>query len=133
MRFLYLFVFYVLCSFLNYGFSNYLCFDCDSPSGSPSSYHVECFTQILTQGNHYCKDEALEINKYTIEINCCDALRILMFSFGMFFLLWFLLLHLSAQVSYVMSNTNLNLYNKNSIKSNYINFLINHYVRVALM
>ena len=113
MCFLYLFVFYVLCSFLNCGFSNYLCFDCDSGSPISSSYHVECFTQILTQGNHYCKDEALKINKYTIDINCCDALRILMFSFGNFFLLWFLLLHLSAQVNYVIFNTNLNLYNKN--------------------
>ena len=34
------------------------------------------------------------INKYTIEINCYDAFQILMFSFGMFFLLWFLFLHL---------------------------------------
>ena len=53
------------------------------------------------------------INKYTIAINCFDALQILMFSFGMFFLLWFLSLHLSAQVNYVMFNTDLNLYNKN--------------------
>ena len=111
MRFLYLFVFYVFCSFLNYGFNSNLCLDCDSPSGS--LYYGECLTLILIQGNYYCKDEALMINKYTIEINCYDAFQILMFSFGMFFLLWFLFLHLSAQVNYVVFNTNLNLYNKN--------------------
>ena len=111
MRFLYLFVFHVSCSFLNYGFSSNLCLDCDSPSGS--LYYGECLTLILIQGNYYCKDEALMINKYTIEINCYDAFQILMFSFGIFFLLWFLFLHLSAQVNYVVFNTDLNLYNKN--------------------
>ena len=45
------------------------------------------------------------IDKYTIEINCYDAFQILLFTFGMFFLLWFLFLHLSAQVNYVVFNT----------------------------
>ena len=110
MRFLYSIVFYVLCSFLNYGFSSNLCLDCDSPSGS--LYYGECLTLILIQGHYYCKDEALMINKYTIEINCYDAFQNLMFSFGMVFLLGFLFLHVFGQVNYVMFNTDLNLYNK---------------------
>ena len=85
MRFLNLFVFYVFCSFLNYGFSSSLCLDCDSPS--VSLYYGKCLTLILIQGNYYCKEEALMIDKYTIEINCYDAFQISMFSFGMFFLL----------------------------------------------
>ena len=56
---------------LNYGFSSKLCLDCDYPSGS--LYYGECLTLILLQGNYYCKNEALMINKYTIEINCYDA------------------------------------------------------------
>ena len=71
MRFLFLFAFYVLCSFIHYGFSINLLFDCGSPSGS--LYHGGCSTEILIQGNYYCKDEALVINKFTIEINSYDV------------------------------------------------------------
>ena len=47
-----------------------------------------------------------------MEINCYDALQIIILSLGVFSLLRFPILHLCAHVSYVTFNTDLNLYSK---------------------
>ena len=92
MRFLFLFVFFAVCLFSFYGFNNYFLFDYDIPSGSPTRYPKP--------------------NNLTVIINCYDALRLLILSFGVSFVLWHCLLCLSTLTSFVMFNTDLSLYSK---------------------
>ena len=50
--------------------------------------------------------------KYKIEINCYDALQILIVGPGVLTLFWLPYINLCTHVSYVTFNTDLNLYNK---------------------
>ena len=101
-----IFSFFICCIILHL-FNINVFVDCDIPSGPPPSP-----PPFFKSKNYIYKEQNLKSNKHEIKINYYHALQMFILSFGVFTLLRTCLFHLCTHVSYVTSNTNLNLYSK---------------------
>ena len=105
-------IYFVICCIILYLFNINVFVDCDIPSGPPPP---PLLRPSLDQRNYIYNGQNQKSIKHEIKINRYHALQMFILIFGVFTLLWPCPLHLCTHVSYVTSNTNLNLYSKKKI------------------